>query len=273
MNIASSGTTRSYPSLDFSPTLLRCAALALLTLVGLASAPAQAAIPPSERQVLIDLYTSTNGASWDNATGWLSAVGSECTWVGVTCDGAEAHVYQIDLGHDNLAGPLPPLAGLTNLVYFYVHNNQLTGPIPALAGMSNLAGFEVSNNQLTGPVPALAGLSNLHDFEADNNELSGTIPPLAGLSNLQIFYVSNNQLSGTIPSLTDLTHLWGFNVGNNQLRGDVPGVPSPNALNPGSSTLCPNALIHTPNADWDAATGQTPWYQDCDSIFSDGFDG
>jgi hypothetical protein len=38
--------------------------------------------------------------------------------------------------------------------------------------------------------------------------------------------------------------------------------------------LCPNFLEATPNAGWDAATGVTPWYRDCDTqkIFSDGFE-
>ncbi len=54
-----------------------------------------AAIPAAERQALIDLYNSTNGASWTNNTGWKTAPlhtdgfampGTENTWFGVTTD-------------------------------------------------------------------------------------------------------------------------------------------------------------------------------------------
>jgi ethanolamine utilization microcompartment shell protein EutS len=60
-----------------------------------------------------------------------------------------------------------------------------------------------------------------------------------------------------------LTNLHDFNVQNNRLTGNVPSVPIPNGLTPGHSVLCPNFLNHTPDSDWDAATGQTPWYTNC----------
>jgi hypothetical protein len=47
------------------------------------------------------------------------------------------------------------------------------------------------------------------------------------------------------------------------LTGNVPSVPSPNALVAGSSILCPNFLNHTPDPNWDAATGHSPWYTSC----------
>ncbi len=62
------------------------AVVALLLVVG--AAPIGAAIPASERQALIDLYNATNGASWTIHTNWNGAVGTECTWYGVTCDGS-----------------------------------------------------------------------------------------------------------------------------------------------------------------------------------------
>ena len=43
---------------------------------------------------------------------------------------------------------------------FIVNNNQLTGPIPPLAGLTNLAGFYVNNNQLSGNVPAVPAPTN-----------------------------------------------------------------------------------------------------------------
>ena len=59
-------------------TALLAAALASMTSI------ATAAIPASERAVLVDLYTSTQGQGWVSATNWNGAAGTECTWFGIT---------------------------------------------------------------------------------------------------------------------------------------------------------------------------------------------
>ena len=46
---------------------------------------AHAQIPTAERDALIALYNSTDGANWSDSTNWLGAVGTECTWYGVSC--------------------------------------------------------------------------------------------------------------------------------------------------------------------------------------------
>lgn len=271
---------------------------------------AHADIPASERQVLLDLYQSTNGNDWTGNTGWNGPAGTECAWYGITCDAAGEHVTGIDLRDNNLSGSLPSsLQGLTNLEYFLVEDNHLSGPIPSLQGLANLRWFDghnnqlsgaipslqgltslrdfyvssnqlsgsipslqgltsigffsVSHNQLTGTIPSLQGLTSLYWFEVGTNQLSGSIPSLQGLTSLQYFYVDNNQLSGSIPSLQGLTSLQSFLVNNNQLSGPMPGAPQPNDLMAGYSRLCPNDLNPTPDSDWDAATGITPWFTDC----------
>ncbi|MFZ1620463.1 MAG: hypothetical protein WAT64_02740, partial [Dokdonella sp.] len=153
------------------------ASLAIIT-------PALAAIPSSERQVLINLYNNTGGANWTNNTGWLGPGGTECIWVGVACDAAEAHVQNIELRQNNLTGSLPSLTGLTNLLYVFVESNQLTGQIPSLTGLITLKKFFASDNQLTGPIPSLAGLTNLDEFGVARNQLTGAIPSLTGLTSL-----------------------------------------------------------------------------------------
>lgn len=50
-----------------------------LAVLFLASGAARAAIPASERQALLDLYASTNGAGWTTKTNWNGAAGTECT--------------------------------------------------------------------------------------------------------------------------------------------------------------------------------------------------
>lgn len=259
----------------------------LLTLgVGM-SAPVSAAIPPTERQVLLNLYSSTNGAGWTNRTNWNGAAGTECLWYGIVCDAGQTHVQSVLLSGNNLVGTLPAITDLTALRNFYVGNNHLSGSLPTLTGLTDLVGFNAFSNQFTGPIPSLAGLTNLGLFAVDDNRLTGSMPSLAGLTNLNNFYVGRNQLTGAIPALTGLSHLTDFNVednqlsgtipslvgltqlarlrvGNNQLSSAMPAVPTPTSnLQPGISDLCPNNLDLTPNPAWDVATGSTPWYRDC----------
>lgn len=255
----------------------RWMAAILVLVAGLcASMAAQATIPAAERQVLLNMYTNTNGDAWSHHTNWNGGPGTECTWYGITCDGAGGHVTEVDLSFNNLDGSLPSLAGLANLSSFNVFYNQLTGPIPSLTGLANLWFFNVSYNQLAGPIPSLAGLANLSSFTVQSNQLTGQIPSLAGLANLSEFHVYSNQLTGPIPSLAGLANLSEFIVSSNQLSGPMPPVPSPSNLQAGGSMLCSNHLDPVADADWDAATGETPWYQNCtplpEEIFADGFD-
>src|ERR1700693_1239647 len=79
---------------------------------------ALAAIPDSERAVLIALYTSTNGDGWNSSAHWceracpasgtpvFAAAGTECGWYGVLCDAAGAHVQAILLDSNGLTGTI-----------------------------------------------------------------------------------------------------------------------------------------------------------------------
>ena len=259
---------------------------------------AHAAIPSAERQALIDIYNSSNGAGWAYRINWrkpdntdFSSAGSECTWYGVVCDAAGAHVTGLQLsanllsgrlpaslsaltaimsidvaGNAGLGGPLPSLAGLTHLQDFDAHLNSHTGPLPSLNGLAALRNFRVYGNQLSGALPDMTGLANLEQFLAYDNQLSGALPAsLADLTHLAEFNVANNRLTDAIPSLLRLTRLTSFHVEFNQLTGELPVAPSPTVLLAASSTLCPNFLRPSPSAFWDAATGETPWSTNCRS--------
>jgi Leucine-rich repeat (LRR) protein len=267
----------------------------------LTTTAAHAAIPDTERQALLDLYTSTNGDGWITRTGWNTAAGTECGWFGVTCDDPHSHVTTIQLPGNNLSGTLPSLTPLTSLETFDVDTNKLTGSIPPLIDLPNLGNFLAYNNQLTGSIPTLAGSTQLSYFYVYNNKLSGTIPDLTDLptlchfnlsgnqltgsipsltqiSNLVVFNVSSNQLTGNVPALTGLSGLSLFNIGGNKLTGPVPAAPDPSNLQAGGSGLCPNSLTLTANTDWNSATGNTPWWAVpdstnlCDDVFANGFD-
>ena len=147
-----------------------------LCILGWAST-AQAAIPASQRTVLTNLYSATNGASWTNQTNWNGAVGTECTWFGISCDATQSNVVAINLFQNNLAGTLPALSGLPALQAFNAYNNQLSGPIPALSGLTALKNFNANNSvQLNGSIPSLSGLTALQSFGAGNNKLTVSIP-------------------------------------------------------------------------------------------------
>jgi Leucine rich repeat N-terminal domain len=221
-----------------------------LSLIALSSAVSigASAIPTGERDFLLALYSSTNGANWTNKSGWSAATDPECTWFGVVCNAGNANVTRINLSGNNLVGTLPStLNNLTQLEVFSASNNSLSGPIPSLAGLSNLQTLSLStnalsgsipsfagltalrdvglhNNQLTGPLPALSGSTQLNFVTAYNNGLSGTIPSLSGLTNLQYFYVDRNQFTGAIPSLSGLTKLEVFYVQQNLLTGSLPSL-------------------------------------------------
>ena len=211
-------------------------------------------IPPSERAVLLNLYASTNGAGWTNKTGWNgAAVGTECTWFGVTCNAGNNNVTQIQLPTNNLTGSLPDISALSALTQFQVYKNQLTGNIPTLTGLSGLTDFvaydnkltgsipplsgltalqyfDVSNNKLTGSIPSLSGLTSLQNFDVDTNLLTGSIPALNGLSAMKYFYAHHNLLTGNIPALTGLTALSDFYVNDNLLTGTIPALTGLSAL-------------------------------------------
>lgn len=241
-----------------------------MCLLGACIAPhgARAELPSSERAALIELFDATNGLGWKHNDNWCSgpcptsgavtfaAVGTECSWFGVACDGAHTHVYDLYLSGNGLAGTLPNLSLLTQL-----------------------GRLEVSDNMLTGTLAALSTMPQLGVFIGGRNRFDGQIPPLATLPNLAIFYVDHNQLSGAIPDLTGL-RLVGFDVSHNQLTGAVPALPLPVIAHPWIR-LCPNSLDTTPSvndAGWNTYTGFAPWWAAptagslCDDIFSERFE-
>jgi Leucine rich repeat N-terminal domain len=112
------------PQLRFSGSLnihrapRRCGRAVAMVLLIAATNVAQATVPTAERQALQNLYTSTNGGSWSNSTGWNGPMGTECGWFGVTCDPGQTHVEFIQLASNGLSGTLPSLNALQRLQIF-----------------------------------------------------------------------------------------------------------------------------------------------------------
>ncbi|MDR3385729.1 MAG: leucine-rich repeat domain-containing protein [Rudaea sp.] len=199
----------------------RLVAIALLVVVSTASAIAQ--IPQTEHDALIAFFNTTGGSGWTDKTGWNGAVGTECSWYGITCDNGP-HIVGIELGSNNLTGTLPSLDALPNLTYLGLSNNRLSGSIPPLSALTKLSNLDLSFNQLSGPIPPLSALGDLQQVYLGVNQLSGAIPALAGLGNLQAFVVGTNRLTGALPVLSGLNSLQVFNAGGNQISGSIPAL-------------------------------------------------
>ena len=96
-------------------------------------------MPAGERAALIALYNATGGpASWfsSDKLNWLGPSGTECTWSGVFCDAAGAHVTGIEFLSKRLVGGLPKeLGNFPELEGLILHNAaELTGPLPSEIG-------------------------------------------------------------------------------------------------------------------------------------------
>lgn len=213
---------------------LRCILIGLF-LVIVSVNGLQAAIPTSEREALISLYSATNGDNWTRYSGWkqgtlepdgFGTIGTEGDWYGV--DISDDSVTSINLTYNNLTGSIPPeLANLTNLKKLYLDSNLLGGSIPPELG--DLSKLEILflgfNDNFSGSIPSELGkLTNLMELYLSALNLSGNIPSeLGDLSNLTMLELRNNNLSGNIPSeLGKLTKLNEFLLQNNNLSGNIP---------------------------------------------------
>ena len=125
-------------------------------------APTPTPFSPSaegDRQILEELYHSTNGDAWTNNDKWLSDQPLQ-EWYGVETE--HERVVELDLAANGLSGSLPArLWLLDNLETLYLENNALTGEIPPLEidGTSQqqlyfrVTTIDISDNQLSGCVP------------------------------------------------------------------------------------------------------------------------
>jgi Leucine-rich repeat (LRR) protein len=186
---------------------------------------AYAEIPQIERDALIALYNSTDGANWTENTSWLGAVGTECDWYGVTC--SSGSVSRIGLYRNSLSGSIPAAIGdLTQLEEINFYKNSLTGEIPKeISNLSKLKLIQMGDNKLSGSLPSgISALENLEQIYLSNNELTGDIP--VGLGELTKIYhlnLSNNSFSGSIPAeLGNLANLGYLNLGGNSFSGIIP---------------------------------------------------
>jgi Leucine-rich repeat (LRR) protein len=235
------------------------------------AAQARATIPASERQALLDLYASTNGAGWTTNTGWNGPPGTECTWARMTCDGGQTTVTTLQLGANNLVGVLPPTIGnLPNASLINLATNNLSGSIPSFAGSTGLRQLWLYENQLSGSIPSFAANHVLFALGLWSNQLTGPIPSFASNTALESLILLDNQLSGPIPSFDSNPALIGLSLDFNQLTGSIPSFAANTALTDLSlsdnqltgpvPSFAANTALHNLRLDRNQLTGSIPTF-------------
>ncbi|GKY99978.1 hypothetical protein MPSEU_000951400 [Mayamaea pseudoterrestris] len=201
-----------------------------------------------DRQILIDLYKSTDGGSWTNSDGWLDDDISICDWFGITCTEGGSSVKSIRLEQNGLRGNVPRsiyalprlrdisfakndisfsfsgIATASSLVYVDLDSTGLQ----SLQGIESASGLEVlsvASNDFKNMFPdAVFSLTNLQYLELSDNLFNVYFPIAFGkLLNLESLSCSRCGLVGTLPSnIGSLQALTSLKLEMNTLYGSLP---------------------------------------------------
>ena len=178
--------------------------------------------PEQERNVLLDLYTSTNGQQWYESGGWNSS-NSHCSWYGITCYN-NSYVRTIVLAYNNLDGVLPSnLWRIRNLLSLCTPGNpRLRGRIGdfLFGNMSNLLSIVFNAASISGEIPKdIVQLNKLNIFLGcvmNGEGFSGNLPEDVGnMTELRLLCLGGNKFTGRIPSsISRLQRLWYLDLRN-----------------------------------------------------------
>jgi hypothetical protein len=193
---------------------------------------AGAAIPESERAALIAIYSSTNGAGWTNRANWRNAEdtdfappGTECTWYGVRCDADGTRVMELELGFNQLIGPIPSeIDDLSSLWALGLGSNQLTHIPPEIGNLPRLNYLSLGGSGLAVIPPDIGKLSSLTSLNLGTNQLTSIPPEIGNLSGLRILNLGWNQLAWLPPEVGNLSNLRDLSLDHNQLTSIPPEI-------------------------------------------------
>ena len=195
--------------------------------------------PEQEREVLLDIYTATNGQQWYTRTGWNSST-SHCSWYGITCHN-NTYIKTIVLAYNNLDGSLPSnLWKIRNLMALCTPGNpRLRGRIgDFLSGnMSKLLTVVFNAASTSGNIPQdivkLGSLQNFLGCTMHGDGFTGCLPEDVGnMTELRVLCLGGNNLTGQIPrSISKLNKLYYLDLRNTpgKMRGylsDLFAIPS-----------------------------------------------
>ncbi|MQL75175.1 hypothetical protein Taro_007541 [Colocasia esculenta] len=146
-------------------------------------------------------------------------------WAGVSC--SSGHVTSIDLQGTSLRGQIShDITKLSSLASLSLQRNQLSGPLPTMAGLTNLREIYLGNNGFESvPSDFFSGLSSLVNVSLDHNPFfPWTLPTdLGQCASLAYFSAMNASIVGAVPNFFDgLLSLQSLRLSYNHLSGELP---------------------------------------------------
>ncbi|XP_078352237.1 uncharacterized protein LOC144636906 [Oculina patagonica] len=182
--------------------------------------------PADERNVLLDIFASTNGHGWFNNSGWKGSLKdvSHCSWYGITCHKNTSYIKAVALPYNNLDGSLPSnLWKIRNLLSLCTPGNpNLRGRIGDFlyGNMSKLLTIFFNSASISGDIPdEIVQLRSLQIFfvcRMDGEGFTGRLPQdIGNMTELRILCFGGNNFKGKIPrSIARLKKLWWLDLRN-----------------------------------------------------------
>jgi len=177
------------------------------------------------KELLMELFNSTNGDSWKNKTNWGSTLPIN-EWYGIDVSGDKIY---LQLYNNNLSGYIPESIGrLKDLASINLFGNNIGGDFESLINniseLTELLRIDLRSNKLTGQIPTTIGNFNkLECLDLGWNNLSGTIPEsICKLTKLNTLRLHNNTLNGVIPEEIGKLPLVDLSLNYNKLTGPLP---------------------------------------------------
>ena len=167
------------------------------------------ALALSEREILVKLYSSSNGNRWKKSAGWQQATESTddesvdqlplCSWHGVTCADGKRHdeegVTSLDLSNNRLSGHVhKALWSLPYLTEANFQGNTIKdagfegfGEDKTTAPIQNIV---LSENRLTHVAGISSAPGSLRELRLSSNAFEGKFPhELTKLNKLKVLHV------------------------------------------------------------------------------------